>query len=175
MQLWRSSFTRARIWSQLIINEGLLGKPVVVGHRSCLQGLCCLLVHQRTMPVISPIVPCVCDMHNVITGHTQRWRVTVRLYVEINTHIEGVSTHKIRHWELGAQLGVCWGQDRDRGQLKQCLSEKIKMYYCVIQYIFYYVCYWESLNCFITCTSIWSWRRFAAHPTGFCISNIWFW
>lgn len=35
-------------------------------------------------------------MYNIITGHAQRQWVTVRLHVEIDTHIEGVSTHKSR-------------------------------------------------------------------------------
>lgn len=72
----------------------LLGKPVVVGHGPRLQGLGRLLVHQRTAPVVFPIVPGVRDVDDVVTGHTQRWWLTVRLYVEINPHIEGVRTHK---------------------------------------------------------------------------------
>lgn len=70
--------------------------PVVVGHSPCLQGLGCVWVHQRTAPVVFSIVPCVCDMNNVVTGHTQRRRVTMRLNIEIDTNIEGVSTHKSR-------------------------------------------------------------------------------
>lgn len=77
-------------------NKGLLGKPVVIGHGPCLQGLGCVWVHQGTAPVVFPIVPCVGDMYNVITGHTQTRWVTMRLYVEIDTHIEGVSTHESR-------------------------------------------------------------------------------
>lgn len=50
-------------------------------------------------------------MYNVITGHTQRRQVTVRLHVEIDAHIEGVSTRKGRRRQLGAQLGVRWGQE----------------------------------------------------------------
>lgn len=83
-----------------------MGKPVVVGHGPCLQGLGCVLVHQGTAPVVFPIVPCVSDMNYVIARHTKRRRVTVRLNVEIDTHIEGVSTHEIGCLELRAQLGV---------------------------------------------------------------------
>ena len=79
-----------------IVKKGLINVPVVVGHGSCLQGLGCEWVHQGTAPLVFSIVPCVCDVNNVITGHTKRRRVTVRLHVEIDTHIEGVSTRKIR-------------------------------------------------------------------------------
>lgn len=70
--------------------------PVVIGHGSCLQGLGCARVDQRTAPVVLAVVSSVCDMYDVITGHTQRWWVTVGLHVKIYTYIEGVSTVKCR-------------------------------------------------------------------------------
>lgn len=62
-------------------------------------------------------------MNYVITRHTKRWRFTMRLNVEIDTHIEGVSTHKIGCLELRAQLGVRWGQKRKRRQFSLSLSD----------------------------------------------------
>lgn len=53
-----------------------------------------MLVHHRTAPVVFPVVPGVGDVDDVVTGHTQRLRLVVRLYVEINSHIEGVRTHE---------------------------------------------------------------------------------
>lgn len=70
----------------------LLGKPVVVGHGPRLQGLGRVLVHHRTAPVVLPIVPGVGDVDDGVTGHTQRLRLIVRLYVEIDPHVEGVRT-----------------------------------------------------------------------------------
>lgn len=66
--------------------------PVVVGHGSCLQMLGCAWVHQGAAPLVFSIVPCICDMYNVITRNTQRRGVTMRLHAEINTHIERVGT-----------------------------------------------------------------------------------
>lgn len=113
----RSSFNWISIKSEIIwqSNNGVLGKPVVVWHGPCLQGLGSVSVHQGTAPVVFPVVPCVSYVYNVITGHTQRRRVTAWLDVEIDTHIEGVSTREIKWRELGAELGVCWVQgERER-------------------------------------------------------------
>ena len=83
-----------------------LGVPVVVGHGPCLQGLGCAWIHQGTVPIILLIVSCVSDVYDIITGHTQRRRVPVRLHVEIDPYVEGVDAFKRRRGELGAQLGV---------------------------------------------------------------------
>lgn len=47
-----------------------LGKPIIVGHGPCLQGLGCVLVHQRATPVVFSFVPGVSDVDDVVTGHT---------------------------------------------------------------------------------------------------------
>lgn len=91
--------------------KGWISVPVVVGHGSCLQRLGGAWVYQRTVPVIVPIVPCVCDMYDVITGNTHRWRFSARLHVEIDAHVEGVSTSKQRRSKLWAQLRICWKQE----------------------------------------------------------------
>lgn len=93
-------FTSFQVTANSILkNDGVaffadLGKPIIVGHGPCLQGLGCVLVHQRAPPVVFSFVPGVGDVDDVVTGHTQRWWLTVRLYVEINPHIEGVRTHE---------------------------------------------------------------------------------
>lgn len=87
---------------------GQLGKPVVVGHGSRLQGLGCVPVHQGTAPVVLPVVPRVGHVDDVVTGHAERRRVAVRLHVEVNAHVEGVCTLEAGHLQLRAQLGVSW-------------------------------------------------------------------
>lgn len=72
----------------------LLGKPVVVGHGPRLHVLGRVLVHHGTAPVVFAFVPGVSDVDDVVTGHSQRLWLIVRLYVEINSHIEGVRTHE---------------------------------------------------------------------------------
>lgn len=84
--------------------------PVVVGHDSRLLGLGCAQVHKGAAPVVFPVVPRVCDVDDVIAGHAQRWRVAVRLDVEIDANVEGVGTAEVRRGELGAELGVRWRQ-----------------------------------------------------------------
>lgn len=75
----------------------------------------CARIHQGAAPLVFSIVPCICDMYNVITRNTQRWRVTMRLHAEINTHIERVGTQKSWRWNLRGQVWVPWGWESMRG------------------------------------------------------------
>ena len=75
--------------------------PVVIGHDPRLQGLGCAGVHQGAAPLVLPIVTGVSDVYYVITAHPQTGHVAMRVQVQVDAHVEGVSTVEGRRRELG--------------------------------------------------------------------------
>lgn len=56
--------------------------------------------------MVLPVVPRVGHVNDVVAGHAERRRVTVRLHVEIDAHVEGVGARKVGRLQLRAQLRV---------------------------------------------------------------------